>query len=347
MPSAARIIDANANRAREAMRVMEDAARFTLDDRRLSGQLKQLRHDFAAALRGLGDLSRHRDTPGDVGTSLTTETERARGSVAEIVTAAGKRLGEALRCCEEYGKLIDVDFAAAVKQLRYRAYTIEQQLADRLQPVAVRQWRLCVLITESLCEHHDWLDVAQASIDGGADCLQLREKNLDAGELLDRAGRLVELAESAGATIIVNDRPDIALAAGCHGVHVGQHDLPIDAVRKIARRQLLVGTSTHNMTEARRAVRDGVDYCGVGAMFATTTKQRRPAGLKYLQKFVERYPEMPHLAIGGINASNVQQVIDAGARGVAVSSAVCAAKAPKRVVRGLIRKLNASSRSND
>ncbi len=331
-----RIIDANANRAREAARVMEEAARFVLDDPRLARSLKQWRHDLAAAIRTAGPIEFHRDTPGDVGTRITAEAEKARGSVADVVIAAGKRLGEALRVLEEYGKLVDVNFAAAVKQLRYRAYTIEQQLITRIGSGGVKQWRVCVLITAAMCIHHRWDAVARAALDAGADCLQLREKSLDGGELLERASALVDMA-GRKAAVIVNDRPDIALLAGATGVHVGQSDLPVEAVRKIAGRQLAVGVSTHNLGEARAAVRAGADYCGVGAMFATDTKARRPSGVKYLQQFLRKYPAAVHLAIGGITPGNIGQLVDAGARGVAVSSIVCAAEKPGRVVQQLVK----------
>jgi len=102
------------------------------------------------------------------------------------------------------------------------------------------------------------------------------------------------------------------LTAGADGVHVGQHDLSVRDVRRIAGRNLVVGVSTHNLDEARpRAVEDGADYCGVGAMFASSTKDRQPAGIAYLRSFIERYPRMPHLAIGGIDANNVAHLVEA------------------------------------
>jgi thiamine-phosphate pyrophosphorylase len=340
VPDIRRILDANANRAREAARVMEEAARFILSDAALAKAIKLWRHDLAAALIPLGAIELHRDTPGDVGTSVTAPAERSRSSVAAVVIAAGKRLSEAMRVLEEYGKVADSTgkFASSIKQLRYRGYALEQQLVAALSPSAPRQWRLCVLITESLCAHHDWLDVARASVEAGADCIQLREKSLDSGPLLDRAHRLVQEV-GRRATVIINDRPDIALLAGAHGVHLGQTDLSIAAVRRLAGHQLLVGSSTHNLTEARAAMGDGADYCGVGAMFVTTTKQRKPSGIRYLQQFIKQYPGKPHLAIGGVSPVNIAQLVEAGARGVAVSSVVCGDAHPGRVVRKLLKHL--------
>lgn len=349
MPDVRRLLDANANRAREAMRVMEDAARFLLDDAKLSADLKQLRHDFAGCVKVLSRFARglelHRDTPGDVGTRIGTESEKRRRSTRDVVTAAAKRLTEALRCLEEYGKLYCPITAERLEQLRYRAYTLEKRLHEELGASGARQWKLCVVLTESLCTHHKWLDVAKASLDAGADCLQLREKNLTDKQLLDRAVQLCDLVYQYGAkkharlypSVIVNDRPDIAWAAFADGLHLGEHDLPVARTRQIVGPDLCIGFSTHNLKEAAAAIQEGADYCGVGAVFPTTTKQRKPSGLKYLKQFLAKYPDQPHLAIGGITPDNVRQVADAGAQGVAVSSAVCAANKPGVVAGKLLK----------
>ncbi len=343
-----RLIDANANRAREAMRVMEDAARFILNDASLSRQLKQMRHGFADVMRRLGahaSVELHRDTPGDVGTTVTTDAERTRDSIYHVVAAAAKRLSEALRCCEEYGKLIDPALSQSVEQLRYLGYDMESRLLARMSAYRARQWGACVLITESLCTHHGWLDVARAAMDGGADAIQLREKSLDDTAWSGRAAQLVELVDKArrpGVAVIINDRPDIALAAGAHGVHLGQSDLPCEQARKLAGRRLVIGVSTSKLTEARAAASRGADYCGVGPMFPTTTKHKpRLAGPQYLHRFIDRHPDMPHLAIGGITPGNVDELVAVGCRGVAVSACVCSAKRPDTIVRKLVRALRA------
>lgn len=334
-----RIIDANANRAREALRVMEDAARFALDDPQLSADLKQARHDLAAALAQFTNLEASRDTPGDVGTQLATASEAHRGSLGDIVIAAGKRLSEALRAIEEYGKLLDSDFAQRIEALRYRGYDIEHRLGLALGSTIGRQWRLCVLLSESLCTHHPWLEVAQACIESGADCLQLREKQLEGRELLERTGKLVERAHRHGVSVIVNDRPDIALLGGADGVHLGQRDLPCRDARKLVGRQLLIGVSTSNLGQAHQAQRDGADYCGVGPMFHTTTKDKKHiVGPPYLQQYRE-WDRLPHLAIGGITPQNIAQLVDVGARGVAVSASVCNSEKPGKVVRMMEKAL--------
>ena len=336
MPTVLRIIDANANRAREALRVMEEAARFILDDPALTEALKQLRHDLTTQLATVDGLEASRDTPGDVGTAISAEREFERESVADVVVAAGKRLSEALRAIEEYGKVVDGTFAAGAEQLRYRGYDLEQRLNGVLSRAKARRWRVCVLISEKLCPQRDWFAVAEAAVAGGCDCIQLREKELAGGELLERAGRLVAMCRPCGVATIVNDRPDVAMLAGADGVHLGQNDLPCADVRKLVGGNLVIGISTGRIDLAERALHDGADYCGIGPMFPTTTK-RTPTivGPEYLREYVQ-WNKLPHLAIGGVTPRNVGQLIEAGVRGIAVSSVVCAAADPAAVTRRLV-----------
>ena len=343
MHESARILDANLNRAREALRVMEDVARFALSDAALASDLKTARH----GLRGIagavgidpGAMASWRDTPGDVGTSMTIDSERSRATIRDIAIAAGKRAGEALRVIEECCKLDATSVSAErAKSLRYAIYDLEKRLTLALGTGRARQWRLCVLITESLCKGRAWEQVALSALKGGADMLQLREKNLESRELLSRAARLVAICREHRAACIINDRPDIAMLARADGVHLGQSDLAVQDVRKLAGFSLLVGVSTTNMLQARNAARDGADLCGCGPMFPTTTKHKPDlAGAAYLREYLadEQTSRIPHLAIGGIAPGNIRELVDAGCRGVAVSSAVCGADDPEAVCKSL------------
>ncbi len=331
-----RLFDANANRAREAMRVLEDYARFVLDHDGLSAELKLLRHELTAATGPfLAAAVLHRDTPGDVGTTITTAAEQHRADLADVVTAAGKRLGEAVRSLEEYAKTFDSPAAARLEAIRYRFYTVEQQLARTLHPVArFAAVRLYVLITESACRH-PWEHTAEQAIAGGADALQLREKSLDGGELLARARRFVAVCRRHNVLAIINDRPDVALLSGADGVHVGQDDLPAADVRRLLGPDKIVGVSTHEVAHAERAVVDGADYVGVGPVFPSTTKPRDIApGLPYAAAVVAKV-RIPAVAIAGITAANVRQVLATGVRCVAVTAAVTAADDPRAAAAAL------------
>lgn len=336
-----RLLDANANRAREALRVLEDVARFHLNDGSLSGEAKAMRHDLRAVLDRLpaGWIEANRDTPGDVGTAIKTVAERERRDLYEVAIAAGKRLSEALRALEEGLKVVDPALSASIEALRYRSYELERLVHARLGSSRAEQWGVCVLLTESLCRR-PWREVLEAIVEAGIDCIQVREKSMEGGALLARVREVVAVARPKGVAVIVNDRVDIALAAGADGVHLGTHDLPITEARRLAGRSLIIGASTHDLDEAQRAIESGADYCGVGAMFATELKpERTPSGITYLREFIERYPTVPHLAIGGVTSENIESLIHAGARGVAVSSRVCGSDDPKAAVRALREKL--------
>lgn len=343
-----RIVDANLNRAREGLRVMEDLARFGLDDGELAGSLKTARHELREAAKRAGmdpELAvLERDTPGDVGTGLTTATEGRRRTLREVGVAAGMRVSEALRVLEEVAK-IGSDGGSLKGQgfeaLRYRAYTLAKRLTLALASGEGRQWGLCVLITERLCTHHTWERVAELAIEGGAECLQLREKEMEGAELVRRARRLVEMSRGQ-VRVVVNDRADVCVVAGADGVHVGQGDLSAVDARKVVGFGRLVGVSTANMHQARGAAAMGADYCGLGPVFATTTKDKPVlSGVAYVREYLAEAAtaRLPHLAIAGIGPGNIGELRAAGCRGVAVSSAVCGAEDVAGVCRGLLMGL--------
>ena len=339
-PSALRILDANLNRAREALRVLEDYVRFHLDHAGLCGELKRIRHDLAGATAAwAGEAILHRDTPGDVGTENKTDSEIAREDVAAVITAAGKRLGEALRTIEEFLKTQSAAGAAKVERLRYTAYDVEMRIGRTLRPAGIfERVRLYVLITEASCKR-PWMDVARAAIAGGADCLQLREKALDGRELLRRAKDLAGLCRRHDVLFIVNDRPDVAVLAGADGVHVGQEDLPATDARKIIGTGRILGVSTHNLEQAKQAVLDGADYIGVGPVFRSETKTREfVAGLEFA-RMAARSIALPTVGIAGITLQNVDQVIATGVSAVAVTAAVAGAEDPEAAARALKQKL--------
>lgn len=336
---AGRILDAAANRAREAVRVLEDYTRFKLDDAFLSAQLKQLRHDFAAAIQLLPPslLLSSRDTLGDVGTAISTDAEWQRPSLDAVVAANSKRLQEALRSLEEYGKVLSSEFAQRIERIRYQSYTLERALVqgrgDRLANV-----RLCVLVTDALCRASLVGTVKEALL-GGAEMIQLREKDVADRTFLLRAREVRKLTLEAGALFIVNDRPDLARLSDADGVHLGQDDLPVHEARRILGPDALIGVSTHDLEQVRRAVLEGANYIGVGPTFSSQTKNFGAlAGVDFVKAACAE-TSLPAFAIGGINLDNVAQVIAAGARRVAVSNAVCAATEPKLAAQKLRQSL--------
>jgi thiamine-phosphate pyrophosphorylase len=336
-----RIVDASANRAREALRVIEDYCRFSLDDKFLSRELKSLRHDLAQVLRSLptDSLLGARETLRDVGTSLSTGREQERHNLSGVAQTNLKRLQEALRSLEEFGKLHSRELGQAFERLRYRSYTLERAI---LLGTTARQRladaRVYVLVTGSLCTASlDW--IVQEAIAGGADMIQLREKNLTDRALLERARQVREWTQKTGALLIVNDRPDIARLVEADGVHIGQEELPVKEVRRINGPDMLVGVSTHNLEQVRQAVLDGASYIGVGPTFASATKSFPEfPGLEFVRRAAEE-TSLPTFAIGGINLETIGAAVAAGAQRVAVSQAICQAEDPRAVAAALRRSL--------
>lgn len=310
--------------------MLEDYARFTLNHAALSERLKTLRHDFRTATEQLQRRAiAARNTAGDVGTGITTQTEQTRESSAAVITAAAKRLGEALRTIEEYTKTLDGAIAEQLQALRYRAYDLERDILLTLSPGRERMAAvtLCVLVTESLCRR-PWLETARLALEGGADCLQLREKDLEGKELLSRAEQIAALCREFGTISIINDRPDIALLAGADGVHVGQGDLPARRVRQLIGPDLIVGVSTHAIDQAQQAVLDGADYVGAGPVFTSTTKPKPDLlGIAYAVA-ASKQLSVPALAISGITIASAAELAAAGVHRAAVSSAVLGADDP-------------------
>lgn len=198
----------------------------------------------------------------------------------------------------------------------------------------LKAMRLYALLTERHCRR-PWRETAEALLAGGADVIQLREKELPDRELLARARLLRKLTAQAGALLIINDRPDVALMSGADGVHLGQHDLPATDVRKLAGPDLIIGWSTHSPEQARQAADLPVDYIGVGPVAATATKGYREGKGPELVRAVCACVELPTVAIGGITAHNAASVIEAGATGVAVCAALCSADDPAAAAREL------------
>lgn len=355
-----RALDANFNRAAEGLRTLEDLARFLLDEPTVVRRLKALRHQVRTVAGSLDGgrlrLLAHRDTVGDRGTTVAGPREHDRATLGDVAAAAAQRTAEALRVLEELLKLspsAPPDAASRIETARYHLYDADKDLSLAISggaSAAARcDWCLCVLVTQTLCAPLDWLDVAKRALAGGADCLQLREKDLSTAELIRRARSLLALAKPHGASVVVNDRVDVALAAGAHGVHLGQHDLPLLEARRLAGDRLLIGVSTHNLGEAADALRNGADYAGVGAMFPTTTKVRRASGAAYLRQYlglVAKSRPMPHLAIGGITPGNLGELLAAGCRGIAVSSVVCGSPQPERVCAALRRAIDRARRAD-
>ena len=318
----------------------EDFVRFVLDDRHLTELCKQLRHDLTALLEQIPSeqLLAARETQADVGTSLSAPSEEHRGDMTDVLSANFARLQESLRSLEEFGKLIDPVWAAEIKQLRYRSYTLHRTVditRDSIKRLA--NSKLYVLI-DGRATLDDFRQLVQLLLDAGVHVIQLREKNLDDRGVLERGRLLRELTRGAGTLFIMNDRPDLAVLCHADGVHLGQEDVAVKDARTIVGPDALVGVSTHTIEQARQAVLDGANYIGAGPTFPSGTKQfEKFPGLEFLRA-VSAEIRLPAFAIGGITPANLPEVLSTGTARVAISGAITSAPDPAAVVRELLEQ---------
>jgi len=329
-----RILDANLDRAREGLRIIEEWCRFGLNHQPMTEQLKGLRQTLAQW--HTPEIRQARDTPGDPGTALTHPQEAERTSVAAVLQANFCRLQEALRVLEEYGKLYRSDFAAACKDMRYLTYTLESELLGhyRLQQM---QRALTYLVTSP---HDNLLPVVEAALQGGVGLVQYRDKDTDDSIRIQVAKDLKALCHRYGALFLVNDRVDLALAVDADGVHLGQTDLPIDVARRLLGSDRIIGRSTTNPDEMHRAIAEGANYIGVGPVYSTPTKpDKAAAGLDYV-RYAADHATVPWYAIGGINTDNLQEVLQAGADRVAVVRAIIEAENPTLISQYFVAQTN-------
>ena len=233
--------------------------------------------------------------------------------------------------------------ASGLKQARYKLYTLQRAVMlsaesrDRLAGV-----RLYAIVTGELCQASlEW--TVRELLAGGVQALQLREKSLPDRSLLDRARLVRRWTREAGAMFIMNDRADLARLADADGLHVGQSELSVKDARRIVGPSAVIGVSTHAIEQARQAVLDAAGYIGVGPLFAGPTKTFQAlAGLDYLREVVGEIA-LPAFAIGGINLENVDSVLSAGARRIAVCSVLCGAEDPRDTARRFRDKVDSAN----
>lgn len=319
-----RLIDANLNRISEGLRLLEDIARFILNDARLAAELKSLRHELLDTPLQKELLSA-RNSAGDV--AALAEEEARRQDLPAIVTANSKRVEESLRVLEEFGKLPEVSLdSSSFKKARFDLYEIEKNMVGKLLRQEKRISGLYVIIDPEALRDRDELEVCRQAIRGGAKAIQLRDKKRSKGEILARARELKEVCAQFEVLFILNDYLDIAIASGADGLHLGPGDLPISAARQLLPIDKILGCSTITLEQALKAEADGADYVAVGSIYPTSSKAGAtvvgPERLRQIRDGIS----IPIVAIGGIDEKNVSEVIQAGADSVAVIGAVLGAE---------------------
>jgi thiamine-phosphate pyrophosphorylase len=197
---------------------------------------------------------------------------------------------------------------------------------------------LCLITDRARCGKTPPETVVEGAVKAGANVVQLREKDLPAGELFDLAGRLRAVTRGR-ALFLVNDRIDVAMACGADGVHLPEDGLPVGMARWLLGKHALIGCSVHSVEAAVQAERNGADFVQVGTIFATDSKPDvKPAGANLIDE-VAKVVSIPVLAVGGVKAKNVAEVIAAGASGASVISAICGARDPEKAADELVKAM--------
>jgi len=324
-----RIIDANLNRATEGLRVVEEICRFILEDAKLTLAVKQLRGRLSRIVsRELAS----RDSAGDVGREPYTKNEQNRAGLENIFKANIKRAEEAVRCLEEFSKLLKASYGQAFKALRFEIYELEKKLTPRLSKALKLDFDLYVVTDPA----KDPLQTVRRAIAGGVKIVQYRDKHADKKAYLKTTKKLAALTKKSGTAFILNDHWDLVREAGADGVNVGQEDLKNTSfarIRKKVGEDAIIGVSVSNLSEARRAQKLGADYIGVGPIFSTPIKSGvKAVGLAELRKIVKRI-KIPVVAIGGIDPDNFKKVLNAGCRRfAAIRSSEALAEKMERII---------------
>ena len=344
-----RLIDANLNRSSEGLRVLEDVARFLLNDVGLSQQLKTIRHDLAEEAKILDiKLLSQRNSEHDVGAHrekiITDETAGNKRDIASIVAGNAKRVEESLRVLEELAKLPKISTmldSAWFEQTRFTLYTLERDLTSRVlrRDKTERLTGLYVILDKQILAGKDELDIARQIIHGGARIIQLRDKQSDKAELLPVAQKLRDLCSKEDVLFIINDYLDLVIAVDADGLHIGQGDLPLPVVRNELPIDKIIGCSITTVSQAMEAQDNGVDYIAVGSIFPTATKEGVTVVGVDMIKELKQNVAPPLVAIGGINMSNIAEVVAAGADSIAIISAILEEKDIKEAVQQLTAKM--------
>lgn len=316
-----RILDVNLNRLTETLKFLEDIARFNHYPASFLKRLRRLRSDFLTIKKvlPLQEIIRYRDSRHDQGRSSRFD-KLARRSAAETVIASLSRAKESSRVIEEILKIYQPRLSSQLKKIRFTIYDLEKEILTGRRVSFDPSFQ--AILDETYFPRLDLLKTLKILKKGGCTMIQLRSKKWTDREFLRHARCLRIANNQVGLTYLVNDRVDIALAAGADGVHVGCSDLPVAEARRLMGEGAVIGASTANLRQALQAERAGADYIGAGAVFSTSTKMdAEVCGISELRRICQRI-RIPVIAIGGITAANVQKIRQTGCAGIAVCSAL-------------------------
>ncbi len=337
------IIDANLDRAREGLRVLEDWARFALGKEDFVIRIKNFRQILGKNHLEIYKVSRNHIKDHCKGLSHSEQINRK--SPYKIISSNSARVQEALRVIEEFSRGRNNKLSKIASEIRYEIYTLE---IDLLNFNARR--RAKSIINEnnlySITDHREnLLEIIEKILLGGVKIIQYRFKDGNDLDHLKKAIEIKSLCKKYNSLFIVNDRVDIALASDADGVHLGQDDIDIISARKLLGYSKIIGVSANNSTDITNALKEECDYIGIGPVFHSSTKKNKdPLGvdkIKYLTKDIN----IPWFAIGGINKENISFLKNYGINKVAIVSGLLNAEDPKEEAIIILKELSYENQS--
>ncbi len=333
----AQIIDANLDRAREGLRVLEDWARFALGRKDLVRILKNFRQ-----ILGKHHLRIYKDSRNfinDQCAGLSHPEQLNRNSAGSVISSNAARVQEALRVIEEFSRYHNQNLCSVSSKIRYEIYSIEIKLLQTqsnkslLKILTENDLYFITLDTKNLFEK------IKNILEGGVKLIQLRFKEGKDFNNLRFALKVRELCDKFSALLFINDRVDIALACKADGVHLGQDDMDIQSARNILGFSKLIGISANNEKDIKKAIQEGCDYLGIGPVFATTTKKGKvPLGIDTLKSLTKDL-SIPWFAIGGIKQEHISLLKENNICKVAIITDLINSKNPKEKANIIINSL--------
>ena len=332
------IIDANLDRAREGLRVMEDWARFGLGKEKFVEKIKHLRQILGK--NHLNVYKQSRNSIEDQCKGITHHEQNNRKKPEQIISSNAGRVQEALRVIEEFSRLHNNELSKIASKIRYEVYTLEIELlslSKHIKSDKILKENDLYVITD---QKENLLEILEDILIAGVKIIQHRFKNGNDKEHLEEAIQIKNLCKRYNSLLIINDRVDIALASKADGIHLGQDDLDLKTARKLLGHSKIIGVSANNKIDISKAIQDGCDYIGIGPVFETSTKKnKKPLGVEKI-KTLTKDLNIPWFAIGGITTNNISYLRQYGFKKVALVSQLMNSKNPQKDATIILKELS-------
>ncbi len=335
------IIDANLDRAREGLRVLEDWARFGLGKEKYVERIKNFRQILGK--NHLEVYKQSRNHIEDKSKGLTHQEQINRKTSEQIISSNSGRVQEALRVIEEFSRLNNHELSKVASEIRYEIYTIEIDLLSLnkcMKSEEILKENDLYVITDQKDNLDNLLEVIEEILIAGVRIIQYRFKTGTDKDHLREAIQIKNLCKKYNSLFIVNDRLDIALASNADGIHLGQDDLNLKTARKLLGYSKIIGISANNEIDISYALEEGCDYIGIGPVFETATKKnKKPLDIEKIKTLTTDL-KIPWFAIGGIKVNNISYLRRNGIKKVALVSQLMNSENPKEDAIMILKELS-------